>query len=138
VEQRCVNVGGQLISYLESSGGGTGRAVIFVHGNSSSARTWLPVLAGGFGQRLRCLALDLPGHGQSEPASDQADYSLPGYAAVLAGFAKALGAADAAIIGWSVSDLLSDPQLSRVRGMVLGVWFPLGRGGMGVPVEARA
>jgi hypothetical protein len=30
----------------------------------------------------------------------------------------------------SVSDLLSDPQLSRVCGMVLGVWFPLGRGGV--------
>jgi len=38
----------------------------------------------------------------------------------------------------SVSDLLSDPQLSRVRGMVLGVWFPFGGGGVGVPVEARA
>ena len=36
----------------------------------------------------------------------------------------------------SVSDLLSDPQLSRVCGMVLGVWFPFGRGGVGVQVEA--
>src|SRR5260221_14377407 len=38
----------------------------------------------------------------------------------------------------SVSDLLSDPQLSRVCGIVLGVWFPFGRGGVGVQVEACA
>jgi pimeloyl-ACP methyl ester carboxylesterase len=60
------------------------------------------MLTGSFGQQFHCLALDLPGHGQSESARDQADYSLPGYAAVLAGFAQALGAADAVVVGWSL------------------------------------
>lgn len=100
MEQQSVEIAGQRISYLETSGAGD--AVIFVHGNSSSARTWLPVLDGGFGQRFRCLALDLPGHGQSAPAGDVAAYSLPGYAAVLAGFARALGAARPVIVGWSL------------------------------------
>jgi pimeloyl-ACP methyl ester carboxylesterase len=95
VEQQSTEIAGQRIAYLESPGGRGRPAVIFVHGNSSSARTWLPVLDGGFGGQFRCLALDLPGHGQSDPARDQASYSLPGYAAALAGFAKALGAADA-------------------------------------------
>ena len=102
MKQQSVEVRGQRIAYLESPGNRPGRAVIFVHGNSSSARTWLPVLEGAFGQRFRCLALDLPGHGQSGPAKDQADYSLPGYAAVLVDFAGALGVADPVVVGWSL------------------------------------
>ena len=102
MQEQSVEIGGQRVAYLESAAGGDRPAVIFVHGNSSSARTWLPVLDGGFGQQFRCLALDLPGHGHSAPARDQASYSLPGYAAVLAGFAKALGAADAVVVGWSL------------------------------------
>jgi pimeloyl-ACP methyl ester carboxylesterase len=70
VNQQSIEIAGQLIAYLDSPGGQAGRddrAVIFVHGNSSSARTWLPVLTGSFGQQFRCLALDLPGHRQSGP-----------------------------------------------------------------------
>ena len=85
MDEQQINVGGQPIAFTQSEG--AGRAVIFVHGNSSSARTWAPVMTGSFGQRFRCLAFDLPGHGESAPAKNRADYSLPGYAAVPAGFA---------------------------------------------------
>jgi pimeloyl-ACP methyl ester carboxylesterase len=47
VDERTVSIGGRQIAFLQSDGGG--RAVVFVHGNSSSARTWLPVLGGAFG-----------------------------------------------------------------------------------------
>ena len=100
MDERTVTVDGQQIAFLESEG--DGRAVVFVHGNSSSARTWLPVLTGPFARSFRCLALDLPGHGRSAPAADQSAYSLPGYAAVLADFVRACGAADAVIVGWSL------------------------------------
>ena len=62
MQQLTATIAGQDIAYLETAGGGSpdDRAVIFVHGNSSSARTWLPLLNSGFGQRFRCLALDLP------------------------------------------------------------------------------
>ncbi|WP_300612599.1 alpha/beta fold hydrolase [Trebonia sp.] len=132
MNQQSVEIAGQLIAYLESPGGRAdrdGRAVIFVHGNSSSARTWLPVLAGSFGRRFRCLALDLPGHGQSEPARDKADYSLPGYAAVLAGFARALGAADAIVVGWSLGGhiaLEAAPALPGAAGFVIFGAPPVG------------
>lgn len=100
MDNKTVSVGAQEISYLESTGGG--RAVVFVHGNSSSALTWRPQLEGPLGSHFRCLALDLPGHGRSGPARDVATYSLPGYASVLAGFAQAVGAADAVVVGWSL------------------------------------
>jgi pimeloyl-ACP methyl ester carboxylesterase len=100
VSRRSVDIGGQEIAYLQSTG--DGRAVILVHGNSCSARTWRPLLDGSFGRRFRVLALDLPGHGRSAPAADPGHYSLPGYAAVLTGFADAMGARDAVVVGWSL------------------------------------
>jgi pimeloyl-ACP methyl ester carboxylesterase len=125
VEQLKVKIAGQQIAYLESPrarGGQDDPAVIFVHGNSSSARTWLPILSGDFGQRFRCLALDLPGHGQSEPARDQANYSVPGYAAVLTGFAREVGACDAVIVGWSLGGQIAmeaAPALPDAGGFVI-------------------
>ena len=129
VDQQGIEIAGQPIAYLESPGGREGPAVIFVHGNSSSARTWLPVLTGSFGREFRCLALDLPGHGLSGPATDPASYSLPGYAAVLAGFAEALGATDAIVVGWSLGGhiaLEAAPALPGVPGFVIFGAPPVG------------
>ena len=118
--EQTISIGGQRIAFLASVG--SGRAVIFVHGNSSSARTWEPMLTGPFGQRFRCLALDLPGHGRSAPAEDHSVYSLPGYAGMLAGFAQAAGAADAVIVGWSLGGhiaLEAAPSLPAAAGLVV-------------------
>jgi pimeloyl-ACP methyl ester carboxylesterase len=107
-----VKVHGQRIAYLESdfdSGREDARPVVFIHGNSSSARTWLPVMNSDFGRRFRCLAMDLPGHGESEPAPNQTDYSLPGYAAVLTAFAQELEVTDAVFVGWSLGGQLVPP-----------------------------
>jgi len=125
VDRLSVKISGQQVSYLDSSGGQgshDGQVVIFVHGNSSSARTWLPVMTGDFGRRFRCIAPDLPGHGQSEPARDQADYSLPGYAAVLTGLVQALEVANAVIVGWSMGGqitLEAAPMLPDAGGFVI-------------------
>jgi pimeloyl-ACP methyl ester carboxylesterase len=129
VNQQSVEIAGHRISYLETPGGGGGRTVIFVHGNSSSARTWSPVLEGSFGQRFRCLALDLPGHGQSAPAADPAAYSLPEYAAVLTGFTRTLGATDPVVVGWSLGGhiaLEAAPTLPEAAGFVIFGAPPVG------------
>ena len=115
-----VNLGDQELAYLSSPG--TGRPVILVHGNSSSADTWTRVLDGPLGQRFRCLALDLPGHGESAPAPSQSAYSLPGYASVLADFADSLAAADAVFVGWSLGGhivLEAAPSLPGAAGFVI-------------------
>jgi len=120
VDEQTISVGGQGISYLGSQG--DGRAVVFLHGNSCSARTWRPLLHGAFGRRFRCLALDLPGHGHSARAADNAQYSLPGYAAILAGFAESLDAADAVVVGWSLGGhiaLEAAPAMPAVPGFVI-------------------
>ena len=98
--QDVVRVSGQDIAYRRSPG--AGRPVVLVHGNSSSSRTWHHLLDSPFGQRHRCLAFDLPGHGASPAAAGSGVYSLPGYAAILAGFVDALDAREAVIVGWSL------------------------------------
>jgi pimeloyl-ACP methyl ester carboxylesterase len=125
VSQSSVKVNGQQIAYLESPADrsdGDDYTVIFVHGNSSSAKTWRPLMADDFGRRFRCIALDLPGHGQSEPARDPADYSLPGYAAVLTGLVHELGVAHPVIVGWSLGGQIvieAAPQLPNAGGFVI-------------------
>jgi pimeloyl-ACP methyl ester carboxylesterase len=91
---------GPTVSYRESTG--SGRPVVFVHGNSSSSATWLPLLDGDFGRTYRCVAVDLPGHGRSSAAVDPAVYSMPGYAAAVADLAGELGLAGAVYVGWSL------------------------------------
>ena len=100
MDEQRITVDGQELAYAQSEG--QGRPVIFVHGNSCSSRTWNGILAGPFGQRFRCLAFDLPGHGDSAPAANREDYSLPGYARTFTGFAQATGATDAVVVGWSL------------------------------------
>ncbi|MEU3980490.1 alpha/beta hydrolase [Streptomyces sp. NPDC026672] len=85
------------------SSDGPGRPVVFVHGNSSSSRTWLPLLDTSFGTRYRCFAPDLPGHGRSAPRAEGVDgYSVPGYAAAVADFITTKGLQDAVVVGWSL------------------------------------
>jgi len=120
MDKHTIGIGGQQIAYAQTEG--TGPAIIFVHGNSASAGTWDRVMAGPIGQQHHCLALDLPGHGDSPPAADRADYSLPGYAAVVAGFARETGAEDAVIVGWSLGGHIvieAAPALPSAAGFVI-------------------
>jgi pimeloyl-ACP methyl ester carboxylesterase len=120
VDEQQITIGGQQIAYRSSEG--TQQPVIFIHGNSCSSRTWDGILKGPFGQRYRCLALDLPGHGHSATAKDPDDYSLPGYAKVLSNFAEATQADNAVVVGWSLGGhiaLEAAPQLTGAPGFVI-------------------
>lgn len=101
MEARMIEVGGQRVAVYES--GGTGTAVMLIHGNSASSETFKAQLTGDFGRKYRVVAMDLPGHGRSEPAADPAKtYHMPGYAAVVAEVARQLGVADGVFVGWSL------------------------------------
>jgi pimeloyl-ACP methyl ester carboxylesterase len=73
-------------SYIDT--GGPGRVALFVHGLGTSSYLWRHVIDQLDGQR-RCVAVDLPLHGQTPAASDQ-DFSLPGFARFLAQFCEGL------------------------------------------------
>ena len=101
MQMKKVEAMGQQIATYESSG--TGPALLLIHGNSASSETFRAQLTGEFGQKYRVVALDLPGHGASDPAADPAStYHMPGYAAVLAEVARQLGVETAVLVGWSL------------------------------------
>ncbi|MBI5034156.1 MAG: alpha/beta hydrolase [Chloroflexi bacterium] len=110
----------QQVAYYESKG--TGPAVILIHGNSSSGLSYQRQIESSLGDKYRLVALDLPGHGDSDRASDVSQYSLPGYAAVVAAAAQALNMPDAILVGWSLGGhiaLEAHNLLPQAKGFVI-------------------
>lgn len=130
-----VEINGQRIAYRESAG--TGQPVLFIHGNSMSGRSFERQLENLLGEQYRLVALDLPGHGESGPAPDpKSAYTLPGYAAVVSGFAKILEINDAVLVGWSLGGhvlLEASGQLPESAGLMIFGTPPAGK-----PVAADA
>ena len=101
MEAKKLSTGGQEIAYYESEG--TGPAVMLIHGNSASSLTFQAQVEGELGQNYRVVAIDLPGHGESDRAADPAaTYHMPGYAAVAAEVAQKLNLEEAVVVGWSL------------------------------------
>src|ERR1700742_4018941 len=69
--------------------GGPGPAVVLIHGLGSNSTLWRHVIGRLTGQR-RCVAIDLPLHGQTPGTAGQ-DYSLPGLARFIGACCDALG-----------------------------------------------
>lgn len=72
--------------------GGPGRVVLFVHGLGTSSYLWRNVID-ELGGEYRCVAVDLPLHGQTAAAAEQ-DFSLPGLARFLTDCCDALELTD--------------------------------------------
>jgi pimeloyl-ACP methyl ester carboxylesterase len=115
-----VKVHGQKVAYAASSG--TGPAVLLVHGNSSSSRIWQRVIDGEIGRRYRLVAIDLPGHGNSEDSKNCAAYSIPGYAEVVRALIEPLSLQRAVFVGWSLGGhavLEAAPELMDATGFMI-------------------
>lgn len=106
--------------HLEECGSGT--PVVMLHGFTGSTRTWRPLMS-TIGQAFRCIAIDLPGHGQSEAPQEADRYRMERIAVDLTGLLKQLAAAPAHWLGYSMGGRLAlyiacrHPEL--VRSMVL-------------------
>ena len=101
---------------------GQGPLVVLVHGNSSSSRAFSRQLEGPLGGRVRLVAVDLPGHGESDDAKDPSAYSLPGHARAVRAVVEALDLHEARFVGWSLGGhvtLEMAPDLPRARGFVI-------------------
>ena len=101
---------------------GRGPALVLIHGNSSSSRAFSRQFNGPLGGRFRLVAVDLPGHGESDDAKDPGAYSLPGHAYAVRAAVDALGLDEAWFAGWSLGGhvtLEMAPDLPRARGFVI-------------------
>ncbi len=111
--------GAPTLAYSDPRGAGT--PVLFVHGISHNRVVW-EKLGNDLPDRLRPIAVDLRGHGDS-PWSPAAAYDLKDYAADLPLVLDALGIERAAVVGHSlggnVSTLFAAAQPNRVEALVL-------------------
>lgn len=73
-------INGQVL-YVQEAGPATGPIAILIHGWSSSSFTWAPILP-VLSKRYRCIAIDLPGFGQSPAPADRP--TIAGYAELIA------------------------------------------------------
>src|SRR5689334_13010905 len=83
--------------YYESTGDGP--PLLFIHGLGSSTRDWEPQVA-DFSKSYRVITVDLRGHGQSEKPAGP--YTIPEFAADVAGLLESLHASPAHIVGLSL------------------------------------
>jgi pimeloyl-ACP methyl ester carboxylesterase len=87
--RRVVQTRSGEISYVDV---GTGPVALFVHGIATSAYLWRNVIE-ALSPRHRCVALDLPLHGQTPVTAGQ-DLSLAAMTSVVEDFCDALGLSD--------------------------------------------
>ena len=120
---------GRNLSYYRA--GESGPIIVLVHGNSQSALTFRHQLESGLAEKYRLFAIELPGHGLSSPATDpEGTYSLPGYAQVLAAFAKELGIEDGVFVGTSLGGhivLEASLELKKASGFLINATPPVGK-----------
>ncbi|MBU2960749.1 alpha/beta hydrolase [Citreicella sp. C3M06] len=94
--------------------GGSGPAVLMIHGNSSCKGVFRNQVQGAIGQEFRCIAMDLPGHGDSADAPDpERTYWMPGYAETALEVMQALGIQRFAVLGWSLGGHIGIEMLAR-------------------------
>ena len=68
-EHRMIDVDGLLSAHI----GGSGPPLLFLHGYPQTAATWLKVMP-AFAEHFTCVAVDLPGYGDSAVPEDEPDH----------------------------------------------------------------
>lgn len=90
-------------------------AVVFIHGNSASKEAFRNQVSSPDLNKYRLICIDLPGHGESDPAkSPEEVYSFPGYADVVAEVVNGLGVNNFAIVGWSLGGHIALESIKRI------------------------
>lgn len=101
-------------SIAVSDTGGDGPVLLMIHGNSSCRQVFRNQLDGDIGQAFRCIAFDLPGHGESGDATDpERTYWMPGYAETAIEVMQALDIPAYAVLGWSLGGHIGLEMMAR-------------------------
>jgi len=119
ISRGIVELDGRRLSYLSAGRPAGGPTMLLIHGSGVSARCWINQLR-RLGDALPVLAIDLPGHGESDPSEAA---SVEEYARAVEGALDALGngpvIAAGHSLGGAVAIALADRRPDAVRGLVL-------------------
>jgi pimeloyl-ACP methyl ester carboxylesterase len=122
------------IRLLDSSG--RGLPLLMIHGSGACKEVFARQLHSPLAEQYRTIALDLPGHGASDDASDPAaTYSMPGLAAAVVDVIEALEIKRLVIAGWSLGGHVGIEVLGShpaVAGLMLTGTPPVASGPLGM------
>ena len=128
MKQVQLDLDGNNIAVYES--GGSGPAILLIHGNSANAQTFKHQLGDDFGKTHRVVAFDLPGHGNSPAATNpETTNTLGGYATIVIELITRLQLIKPVVVGWSLGGhiaLEAVDSLPNVAGFFIYGTPPIG------------
>lgn len=130
-----LSIGGTLTRAIEHGQGGD--LVIFIHGVGARADRWRANVAGLGNPELRCVALDLPGHGFAYKGSGF-NYSVGGFADLILNFIKQQSATRVRLVGTSLGGHIAGAIACREPGLISGLMLVGATGLFPIGGEARA
>ena len=119
ITRRFVELDGRRVSYLTAGDSAAAPSILLIHGSGVSAGAWVNQLRGLL-TAFRVAAIDLPGHGKSDPIPQA---SVEEYAETVAKFLEALGSGPVLVVGHSlggaIAIALAAQRPHAVTGLVL-------------------
>lgn len=100
MEQLVVNVRGVNVSCTIANKDAV-NTLVFLHGFTGSANTWLPIIQ-YFPQTVRCISIDLMGHGQSDSPPNPIRYEMNEQLLDLKALLTALDVTKFTLVGYSM------------------------------------
>src|SRR3954467_12528561 len=101
--RRWVTIGGRRINVVDIGPAHPTGTIVWIHGLSGSWQNWLENLP-AFTDTHRCVALDLPGFGQSEMPAER--ITIGGYAATVDALLREIGVTRATVVGNSMGGFI--------------------------------
>ena len=117
IVRRRFDVAGRKVSYLTVECAPAAGTLLLIHGAGVSARTWVDQLR-GLADVLTPIAVDLPGHRESDPVPDPtlAVYADTAYEAL-----RQVGRGPALVAGHSLGGAVAQVLAARYPAMVTGL-----------------
>ncbi len=98
-------------------------ALVFIHGHCTDKSFFSKQMSSPLLSGYRCVALDLPGYGESEPPKNpEKVYSFPGFASVVEEVISQLGLDNFIIVGWSLGGHVAlelTQKLQNLKGILI-------------------
>lgn len=119
IQKKFLETSAGKIAYYETSG--KAGPLLLIHGNSGSKEYMIRQID-GLGLKYKIIAIDLPGHGESSNALNPSEnYTLTGYARLIAEVIRKLKLDPVVVVGWSLGGHIAFEMMAHNPELLKGV-----------------